>query len=369
MTATLAIHLDDVSWTYAGAEAPALAALDLTIGQGETVVLAGASGSGKSTALRLMNGLIPRLHDGELTGDTRLFGVSSAAVDLGELGRSTGSVWQHPFRQFFTSAVADEIAFAMENHADPPEHMRHRVDELLADHGLSHLRNRRLSTLSSGQQQLVALLATVAHRPRLLLLDEPAANLSDNAASQLVTSLARLRGEGTTIVIAEHRVHPFISFTDRLVYFREGRIDTTWTSEEFLRLSDHELVTHGLRSRTVPAHQARPAAASGRSIAVTIPTRQKRISDPPTHQLEGDGVILEHIRCVKDSHVVLDIEHARFPAGRVTALRGMNGAGKTTLARIIVGLQRHTGRVRVDGAAASRRLRRRSSMIITQEAP
>ncbi|MEB4614926.1 ABC transporter ATP-binding protein, partial [Leucobacter sp. M11] len=340
MTATPAIQLGDVSWTYRGVETPALHGLDMTIDRGETVVLAGASGSGKSTILRLMNGLIPHLHEGRLTGDVRLLGASTTALDLAGFGRKTGSVWQHPFRQFFASTVTDEIAFALENHGDVPERIRHRVDELLTSHDLVQVRNRLLSTLSSGQQQLVALLAAIAHRPQLLLLDEPSANLSESATARLVASLARLRGEGVTTVIAEHRISPFLPITDRIVSVSGGRLETTWRPQAFTRLSEHERSSHGLRPRTLPPQRAVPGVASGRSIEASGPQTSAHRADTPALRNAREGVTLENILCVKDGHVILDLDHAHFPPGRVTVLRGGNGAGKTTLARIIVGLQR-----------------------------
>lgn len=169
------VTMEGVSWTYAGADAPALAGLDLKIAPGELVVLAGPSGSGKSTALRLMNGIISHLTEGTMQGKVEVAGLDPHGAELAATGRRTGSVWQHPFRQFFAGTVTDEIAFALENHAEPPDRIRQRVGALLQEHGIQHLGDRRLATLSSGQQQLVAMLAAIVHRPPVLLLDEPSA--------------------------------------------------------------------------------------------------------------------------------------------------------------------------------------------------
>jgi energy-coupling factor transport system ATP-binding protein len=350
------IRADDVSWTYAGMDRPALRGLTLHVTRGETVVLCGASGSGKSTALRLLNGLIPHFHDGTLTGSVIVAGLSTTGTELDELGRHTGTVLQHPRRQFFTDRADTELAFAMENFGADPRVIRERVATVLEEHDLTGLTGQRLGELSGGQQQRVACAAALAHRPDLLLLDEPTANLSSDAIHRLTTTLRRLRDAGTTVVIAEHRLHFLRELADRVLMLRDGQVHTEWTASQFARLDDTALEAEGLRRRETTTAALPAVTASGRSVVV-----------PTGPGDDAPGLVLRQVRCRLGGQLVLDIDHAHLPAGRVTAVRGPNGAGKSTFARIITGLQPHEGTLELNGQALSRARRQRAGAIVMQD--
>ncbi|MGP5008621.1 ATP-binding cassette domain-containing protein [Brachybacterium tyrofermentans] len=351
------IQITGVSWTYPHAEAPALHDLDLRIAPGEFVVLCGASGSGKSTALRLMNGLVPQFHeDGILTGTVTVEGMVTTDVELDALGLVTGTVLQHPRRQFFTDTAREETAFAMENFGFPRDAIRARVEATLADLAAHVPIEQRLRHLSGGQQQQVAIAAATAHDPRILLLDEPSSNLSADAVRRLTATLADLKAQGVTIVIAEHRLRYLQDLIDRVVVMRDGTVDLEWTAAQFRAVPDAVLAQEGLRGQIrSPDVPALPAA--GRSAAEQAP-----VEDVPSGTLLLDG-----IRCRLGGRVVLDLERVAFPAGEVTAIRGVNGAGKSTLARIITGLQTSAGTIRIDGRVLSRRARQRASAIVMQD--
>ena len=201
------ITISQAAWQYATAEKPTMEGVDLVIEPGETVVLCGASGSGKSTLLRMMNGLIPHFHEGTLSGRVTVSGLDVRKSALDELGRRTGTVLQHPRRQFFTATVIDELSFALENFGAEPADIRARVNMLMRRLALQAIMERPLPQLSGGQQQRVAIAAGLGHEPRALLLDEPSSNLSADAVSTLAGTLAELRERGITIVISEHRLH------------------------------------------------------------------------------------------------------------------------------------------------------------------
>ncbi|MGP3964021.1 ABC transporter ATP-binding protein [Nonomuraea sp. 3N208] len=353
------IRVKGVRWTYAGADAPTLDDLTLHVRHGETVVLCGPSGSGKSTALRLMNGLIPHFHDGELEGAVHVDGQAVADLALDRLGRRTGTVLQHPRRQFFTDRTETELAFALENFGEPPEHIRERVTTATAEHELGGFTGLSLQELSGGQQQQVACAAAAAHRPPLLLFDEPTSNLSAAAIERFTATLARLRAGGATIVIAEHRLHFLRGLADRVIAMRDGRVDAEWTGAEFGALDDDTLRAEGLRSLAPPQRPSLPRPhARGPSIAPGVGSS----AVPP-----ASGLALRGIRCAFRGRRVLDIEEAYLPAGAITAITGPNGAGKTTLARILTGLQRHEGEVLLDGRRLGRTRRQRASAIVMQD--
>ncbi|MGN9788736.1 ABC transporter ATP-binding protein [Nonomuraea sp. ZG12] len=354
------ILIKDVRWTYSGADAPTLDGLSLRVRRGETVVLCGPSGSGKSTALRLMNGLIPHFHEGRLDGVVHLDGQAVTDLSLDRLGRRTGTVLQHPRRQFFTDGTETELAFALENFGEPPESIRARVSATLDEHGLRDFTGRRLQDLSGGQQQQVACAAASAHRPSLLLFDEPTSNLSAAAIGRFTATLARLRADGATIVIAEHRLHFLRGLADRVIAMREGRVDAEWSGEEFAALDDDALSAEGLRGHTPPARRTPPSAhARGPSV--------DRAAAPARAGAAATGLTLRGIRCAFRGRRVLDIEEAHLPPGTIIAITGPNGAGKSTLARILTGLQRHEGDVLLDGRRLGRTRRQRCSAIVMQD--
>jgi len=351
------IHIKNVTWTYPHAGAPSLRDFTLRVEPGEFVILCGASGSGKSTALRLMNGLVPHFHsDGVLTGSVTVDGLVTVESELDELGLVTGTVLQHPRRQFFTETAEEEVAFAMENFGFPTETIHDRVGRTVAELAAGVPAGQRLQHLSGGQQQQVAIAAATAHGPRVLLLDEPSSNLSADAVGRLTESLARLKAQGVTVVVAEHRLRYLQDLVDRVIVMRDGAIDVEWSAAEFRAVPDEDLAREGLRGQVRTA-ELKPLAAAGRSVAGAVPARE--VPDG-TLQLEG-------IHCRLGGRIVLDLERVTFAAGEVTAIRGVNGAGKSTLARVVAGLQRCAGQVRLEGTALGRRARQRMSAIVMQD--
>ncbi|MFT4109221.1 ATP-binding cassette domain-containing protein [Propionicimonas sp.] len=355
-----AIRIAGVSWSYPHADAPSLRELDLRVRPGEFVVLCGASGSGKSTALRLINGLVPHFHDdGVLTGTVTVAGIETTTAELDAIGELTGTVLQHPRRQFFTETAPEEIAFAMENFGLPPERIRERVSGAVAALAAGVPVGQCLRDLSGGQQQQVAIAAATAHVPGILVLDEPSSNLSADAVQRLVDTLAELKAAGTTIVVAEHRLRYLAGLADRIIVMRDGRADLSWTAAEFRAVPEEVLAREGLRG-AVRASTAPELPATGASVRTAANEAQSGAAP-------DRGLALAGIRCRLGGRTVLAIERATFPAGAVTAIRGVNGAGKTTLARVVTGLQRSAGTVRLDGEVLTPAARQRASAIVMQD--
>ena len=195
--------------------------VDLQIGEGEFVLLAGPTGAGKSTLLGVVTGLVPTYSGGVLTGDVTWDGRSILHEPARERAGQIGFVGQNPAAWFVTDTVEEELAYGMEQLGMPPATMRRRVEETLDLLGIADLRHRDLRTLSGGQQQRVAIGSVLTMHPRLLVLDEPTSALDPTAAEEVLATLTRLVHDlGVSVLVAEHRIERVVPFADRMVLLR-----------------------------------------------------------------------------------------------------------------------------------------------------
>lgn len=212
------IRFDDVSVRYEGAERPTLSGVDLTVPEGELVLLVGPSGVGKSTLLGAVSGLVPHFTGGRLTGRVTVGGRDTRTHKPRELADLVGTVGQDPLSHFVTDTVEDELAYGMESLGLAPDVMRRRVEETLDLLGLAGLRDRPIATLSGGQQQRVAIGSVLTPHPRVLVLDEPTSALDPAAAEEVLAVLQRLVHDlGTTVLMAEHRLERVVQYADQVV--------------------------------------------------------------------------------------------------------------------------------------------------------
>ena len=217
------ISLRDVTYTYPNTEVPVLCDLSLEVKEGDFLLVIGASGAGKSTLLRCLNGLIPHFYGGVLRGEIRVTGRDPVAEEPRGMSDLVGFVFQDPEAQFVVDSVEDELAFAMENHNLPQSLMRKRVEEVLDQLNIAPLRHRRVSTLSGGEKQRVAIGAVLTLQPKVLVLDEPTSQLDPQAAEEVLTTLQKLNSDlGLTIVLSEHRLERVAQYVDQLLYMPGG---------------------------------------------------------------------------------------------------------------------------------------------------
>ena len=337
-----AVLLDRASFRYvdesergleaeAGSAAPASGSrvddVSLSVAPGRCLVLCGRSGDGKSTVLRLVDGLAGTFFPGDLTGVVEVCGADVRRLAPRERTERLGVVMQDPRSQFFMGTVGDEIAFSAENlGVDPAETVR-RVHAAAETCGVEGLLGEKLSELSSGQKQRVALAAAIACGPAVLVLDEPTSNLDAQGSEALVRILAELKRRGTAVVVSEHRLHQLLPVADAYVCLRAGRVVERWSADAFARL--------GLEDMAAPAPGVggvAPAASGWRVEGLTYryPSTKRGIRD----------------------------FDAAFACGAVTVIEGPNGAGKTTLAKVLCGATREqAGRVTFDGRPVPRRER------------
>lgn len=250
------IELKNISFSYANSrENSGIRRIDLAVKKGELVILAGKSGCGKTTLTRVLNGLCPQFYPGNLTGNYLLDGQDALKMPIHQLGTMVGSVFQDPRSQFFTTNTTDEIALGMENIPLERAVMQERVKAVCAQMNIDRLLDRRIFPLSSGEKQLVAIASICAMEPKVIVMDEPSANLDSDAMTRLGTLLYRLKEAGHTIILSEHRFHYVRDSFDRLVFMENGEISAIYGHGEALELSAKQLAAMGLRPFDTPAFQ------------------------------------------------------------------------------------------------------------------
>src|SRR5512141_3232522 len=217
--------VENLSFRYRDRQGAAIHDISFEAKPGEVLLIAGASGCGKTTLVRCINGLIPRSYKGEMSGRVLVFGEETTTWKLSQISQKIGTVLQDPERQILGTKVVNEVAFGLENLTVPREEIFQRVDEALAFLKISHLRERETFTLSGGEKQKVALAGVLAMRPSVLLLDEPLASLDPASAQETLTMVRRLVDEGLTVLMVEHRVEDVLKIhPDRVMFMSEGEI-------------------------------------------------------------------------------------------------------------------------------------------------
>lgn len=341
------ISLEQVSFGYEESQ-EILSGISTSIAPGECVLLCGASGCGKTTVTKLINGLIPAFTPGcRLDGRVNVDGLDPQRTPMYELARQVGSVFQNPKSQFFNLDTDSEVAFGLENEGRPPEEIRRRVSETMKALHINELQGRNIFSLSGGQKQLLAFASVYAMGPVIYVLDEPTANLDQEAISHLHDQIAYLKQQGHTVIIAEHRLYFLTDLIDRALYLRSGVLERIFTREEFCALSNQERERLELRT-LIPAICKLPYA------------------EPAGTET---GLSVESLSCAfqKGTPVFRNLSFSARP-GEAVAITGPNGVGKTTLSRCLCGLLREqSGRVLLHGKALDRKERQKVSFCVMQD--
>ena len=333
------INFSQVSLVYPTSTKTILEDLSFEISEGEMVLVIGSTGTGKSSLLRLINGLVPHHTGGILAGDISVDGVSTRLVRPGELSHLVGIVGQNPAQGFVTDIVEEELAFGMEALNIAPELMRKRVEEILDLLALTHLRDRTISTLSGGEQQRVAIGSALVMNPKVLVLDEPTSALDPIAAEEVLSILHRLVHDlSLTVVIAEHRLERVIGFADRIIHIAGDGSAEINLPEEILR-----------RSEIAPpiVHLARALGLSQVGLSVRDVRRMTEDirsagKDPEIIQPKLGEVTIttKNLSLSYQGKAALRNVTTSIYTGEIVALMGRNGAGKSSLLTSLVGLNK-----------------------------
>lgn len=297
----IAIRLKDVSFKYDGAAENVLENINLTVEYGETVLLSGVSGEGKSTLLSIINGVIPFVNSGKFSGSVEIDGKDVTKQKISERSKLIGTVLQNADEQIIYDLVNDEIAFGCENLNIPSEEIDRRIERFTTLMQIE--KNAKTKTLSGGQKQRLITASTLAMEQKIIILDEPLANLDTYTAHILLKALRNLANSGYAVLIVEHRLDVVKNYIDKVMRIENKQLFTS---------TDINDLNSGIK--TIPHSDG---------------------SFPGEVLIKGEKLLF----AAGDRNIIegLDIE---IRAGERIVLLGENGCGKTTLMRMLARLNK-----------------------------
>jgi len=352
------LEIRDLSFTYPNTEAPAISEVNLSVNSGELVTVVGATGSGKSTLMRLIK---PELRlNGTIAGSITLDDVNVSTLSPVESAKRIAYVGQHPEEQIVTDRVWHELAFTLENLGADRALIARRVAEVAAFFGIEEWYRRDTASLSGGQKQLLNLAAVMTTDPEILLLDEPTARLDPIAAARFLDAVHRLcREAGVAVIITEHRAEELIPRADQLVILDRGYIACAGSP----RMIAADLHADSPYLRYLPSAAQLCLYSGGQDeLPLSISEGQRYIrqfgnsvrslhTEPKQYNAsQEDALTLKDVffRYERNGEDVLRGLSFSVSQGEITALLGANGAGKSTLLSLIAGLMRpYSGSLRL----------------------
>ena len=340
------VTIKNVSFNYGETKKQCLRDVSLHIKRGECILLCGKSGCGKTTLTRLINGLIPHFYEGDFSGKVTVAGRDITETPPDALANIVGSVFQNPRSQFFNLDTTGEIAFGCENLGLPTKDIRKRVHSAAQMLDVEYLLDRDIFALSGGEKQKIAVASVYALNPEVFVFDEPSSNLDHAACMELAALMKRLKAQGKTLIIAEHRLYFLTELFDRIIYCENGQIQNDWTRNEFMRFSEMEREKLGLRALFLDE---------------LSPLNDTLLSSP----LLSIKKMTAHYKRGKE--ILQDISIDASP-GEIIGIVGKNGQGKSTFARALCGLHKKSdGDIILDGKLVEQKARAGPCYLVMQE--
>ena len=340
------IAFDHVTYTYEGREQPSLRDCSFTVEPGELVLLTGESGCGKTTIIKLINGLLQHGGGGTLEGMVTVNGQEVSQVPLWELSQTVGSVFQNPKSQFFNLDTTSEVLFGLESRGASIRRWSRPFPLPQGSAAWGRSWNGISLPCPAERSSASPVPVPMPWDRRSLCWTSHPPTWTARGIRQLREILKQLKAAGKTILVAEHRLWYAADMADRVFYLREGRMEQVYSGAEFLSLPEERRRAMGLRSLT------------------EVPLPEPQLAPGETR----DGLSVRSLRASYDRTAVWEQVSFSAPRGQITAITGHNGAGKTTLARCLCGLMKEkTGTILWDGKPASRKDRKRLGFLIMQD--
>lgn len=341
------ISFNHVSYRYPFQDTDAVSDLTFNVSPGSVVLVTGVSGCGKTTLMRLANGLCPHYYEGTLSGNVKIFGKDTQTSSVSEISELVGTLFQDPEDQFFALNVRDEMGFTLKTAGIDAKTVEKRIDDVAQRLRISELLKNSISALSEGQKQRVALAEILVTLPRALILDEPSANLDPEATARFAQELNTLKNAGYAILVVDHRLHWLKDVADEVIVMKEGRI----CRRGFFEILNDETLRreYGLRdAEVIDVREILPETDRHNCVL-----EAKGLTFDYEHSNHEKGIaqfkkLFSSTVAPSDRPVLLENINFTLPIG-ITALIGDNGSGKTTLARLITGLNRGEGELFVRG--------------------
>ncbi|SEQ38160.1 energy-coupling factor transport system ATP-binding protein [Treponema bryantii] len=301
------LQAEDLTFSYMDSD-EGIKNVNFEIKKGEVILLTGNSGCGKSTLLKCLNGLIPAVTEGHLSGKLMINGKEYSKLKMHELNSDIGSVFQNPRSQFFTDNTTSELVFPMENYGWTKATMEKKLAQLTEEFGLKNLLDKNIFILSSGERQMIALASALTMNQKIVLFDEPSANLDYGNAMKLGSIIERLKADGMTVIVADHRFYYLNDIIDKVFIMENGEL-TVYNSERAFKKGTYDTRSFDLFSLDVP-------------YLLKLPKTEEHIK--PVAELQGAGY----------KNILIDV-NLKLYKGEITVLVGCNGTGKTTLAKLL----------------------------------
>lgn len=360
------LKIDNLSYRYPSRKQFTLKNINLTLANGEMLLLAGRSGCGKSTLIKAVSGLLGSEERGELQGAIYLQGEDISKWPPEKTGQLVGTVYQSPDDQLFAMTVADEVGFALENQGEEPEVIARKVSETLQLVGLGGFEDYSIHKLSGGQRQRLALASILVTRPGLLILDEPVSQMNPQGVQSFMQLLVRLNREaGIAILMIEHRVNELCKYFSRLAVMQDGRIvydglvKDAWkamTGRTDLGLREPQTVKlcRALQLSELTTDQGKIVQMLRNECEPAEAAAQAQPAEQQQPLLEARDLYYTY---PGSKEPTLNKLQFTLYQGQITAIMGFNGAGKSTLMNLLGGLT-HTqqGSMLLEGKPVDKQL-------------
>ncbi|WP_040306642.1 ABC transporter ATP-binding protein [Caloramator australicus] len=351
------IKIKDLTYYYPETSRPALENINLTINEGDFVLIVGPSGCGKSTILRAINGLIPNFYGGKIKGEVLVKNKNIKDISKKELFKTVGFIFQDPEKQSVYNTIEREIAFGMENLNMDITRMKKNIAEVSNLFNLDFIKEKSINNISGGERQKVEIASVVAMDPEVILLDEPTSQLDPISADEILNAINKLNKDmGKTIILVEQRLDKSFDMADKILIMQNGRITNEIGKDEINIYID--------KINFLPKVSIIFKEAGFKAVPLNIKEAKKIIANKNVPNKRDSNIksFKDEILKVEDLYFeyspnrpILKNINFNLHKGEVLGIMGHNGAGKTTLSKILVGLiKKFKGKIILNGKEIER---------------